>query len=183
MHGPLAVTLRGRGTPPRGFWVIEGALIVAVLALDFVTGPFVQLPLAFVVPVGAAAWYAGAVEGLVLAAALPLARLVFLPLWGVAWPAGPAGVNALLSIVALAGAVLFVRHAVYVRSLWNEARILHGLLPVCEGCGAIRGPDGEWSTLESLLSTHSEARTVRGVCPQCRCDADDASRAGAAADH
>jgi hypothetical protein len=182
MHGPLAVALRGTGAPPRGFWLIEAVSIVAVLALDFVTGPFVQFPVAFVVPVGAAAWYAGALEGLALAGALPLVRLGFLPLWHVAWPVGAAGANALLSIAALAVAVLFVRHAAYLRALWHEARILRGLLPVCEACGAIRGPDGEWSTLETLLSIHSEARAVRGVCPRCR-GAAEAPGTDAAADH
>jgi hypothetical protein len=167
MHSPLAVALRADRSPPKGFWIAETALIVAVLGLDFVTGPFVQLQIAFLLPVAVAAWHAGSAAGFAVAIGLSLIRFTFLAAWDAPWPLEAAVANALISLAALIAIVLFVRHVVYVRALWKEARILRGLVPICNGCGAVRGPGGDWSSLEALLVTHSEAKPVRGVCSRC----------------
>lgn len=47
----------------------------ATLVLDFFTGPFLQFPILFVIPVGLAAWFCGPVTAGMLAVLLPLGRL------------------------------------------------------------------------------------------------------------
>jgi hypothetical protein len=167
MHGPLAVALGAGRRPARGFWISEAVLIAAVLWLDFVTGPFIQLRIAFLLPVAVAAWHAGSGVGFAVAIALSLIRFAFLAVWDAPWPTEAAVANALISLATLVAVVFFVHHAVYTRALWKEARILRGLVPICDGCGAVRGPDGDWSSVEALLATHSEAKPIRGVCSQC----------------
>jgi len=48
-----------------------------------------------------------------------------------------------------------------------EVRTLRGLLPICAWCKKIRTESGEWTDLESYITTHSEAKFSHGVCPHC----------------
>ena len=49
----------------------------------------------------------------------------------------------------------------------QDIKTLSGLLPVCAWCRKIRDDAGEWSQLESYISTHSEAQFTHAICPQC----------------
>ncbi|HEU4587440.1 MAG TPA: hypothetical protein VFS11_02260 [Gemmatimonadales bacterium] len=167
MHGPLALALRADRSPPKGFWLVELALVAAVLGLDFVTGPFIQLRIAYLLPVAVAAWHAGAAAGIAIALTLSLTRFAFVAAWNMPWPVEAAVINGLISLAVLVAVVLFVQHVVYVRGLWKEVRILRGLVPICDSCGAVQGPDGHWSSLDALLMRHSEAKPVHGVCSRC----------------
>lgn len=55
-------------------WVLASAVI---LLLDYGTGPFIQFPILFVVPVALATVTHGRAGGIVIAAVLPLLRLSF----------------------------------------------------------------------------------------------------------
>ena len=44
---------------------------------------------------------------------------------------------------------------------------LSGLLPICSRCKKIRDEAGQWRSLESYISNHSEARFTHGLCPEC----------------
>jgi hypothetical protein len=48
-----------------------------------------------------------------------------------------------------------------------QIKVLHGLLPICAACKAIRNERGEWRRLESYLLDNSEAILTHGLCPQC----------------
>jgi PAS domain S-box-containing protein len=48
-----------------------------------------------------------------------------------------------------------------------EVRTLRGLLPICAWCKRIRGEDGNWHTLESYVTQHSDASFSHGICPRC----------------
>jgi hypothetical protein len=48
-----------------------------------------------------------------------------------------------------------------------QVKVLHGLLPICAACKAIRNERGEWRRLESYLLDNSEAILTHGLCPQC----------------
>jgi len=51
-------------------------LAVTILAVDFLTGPYVQVAILFVVPVALATWNHGWLWGSLVAVALPLVRLL-----------------------------------------------------------------------------------------------------------
>lgn len=48
-----------------------------------------------------------------------------------------------------------------------EAQTLHGLLPTCAFCKAIRDSGGQWQPIETYISQHSAAQFSHGVCPEC----------------
>jgi len=54
-----------------------GMMSLGIILLDWFTGPFILIPLAFVVPVSLASWYLGRKAGILLACVLPLFRAVF----------------------------------------------------------------------------------------------------------
>ncbi len=48
----------------------------------------------------------------------------------------------------------------------DEIKTLSGLLPICSHCKKIR--DGKvWASIESYVSSHSEAQFSHGICPEC----------------
>jgi len=52
------------------------------------------------------------------------------------------------------------------RSL-DEIKTLKGLVPICASCKKIRDDKGFWETLETYISSHSEAEFTHGYCPEC----------------
>jgi len=49
----------------------------------------------------------------------------------------------------------------------ENVKILQGLLPVCASCKKIRDVSGDWDSMESYISEHSEAEFTHGICPDC----------------
>src|SRR5262249_14403253 len=62
------------GHLPAGWWI---AIAAALLWIEYLTGAYARFPVVYVIPVGIAAWYSGRLPALSLAAAIPLAHLVF----------------------------------------------------------------------------------------------------------
>lgn len=48
-----------------------------------------------------------------------------------------------------------------------EVKTLTGLLPICASCKKIRDDSGYWNSIESYISTHSQAQFSHGICPEC----------------
>jgi DNA-binding response OmpR family regulator len=44
---------------------------------------------------------------------------------------------------------------------------LHGILPICSYCKAVRSDTDSWQRIEEYVSAHSAARFSHGVCPKC----------------
>jgi DNA-binding NtrC family response regulator len=49
----------------------------------------------------------------------------------------------------------------------RDIETLRGLLSICARCKKIRNADGGWQSVESYVSTHSQARFTHGFCPEC----------------
>lgn len=142
------------------------SLVVAVI--DYLLGPFIQFPIAFVVPVGLAAWYSGRGWALALAVALPLVRLYFVSIWNVPWDFTYSVVNAGIRVLMLGGmAILVDRLARHERALEEQVQTLKGLLPICSGCKKIRDEQQEWQPMELYISQRSQAQFTHGFCPPC----------------
>lgn len=140
-----------------------------VLVADYASGPFIQFPIFYLIPIAILAWYAGWRFALVLAIVMSLARLYYnLALWDAPWSGFQAGINALIRIAAFGlFAILIDRLARQQRALEREIKVLQGFLPICGHCKSIRGEDGSWYPLESYISNHSEARFTHSICPSC----------------
>jgi len=105
---------------------VLAAMAIAILSLDFLTGPYVQVAILFVFPVALATWNHGRVWRSVMAAALPLVRLPFFYLvWKVpsswALEAADTGID-LIVLLAL------VQVISYIARQRREIQVLEGLL-------------------------------------------------------
>lgn len=49
-----------------------------------------------------------------------------------------------------------------------QIKVLRGLLPMCARCGRMRDDQGEWQDVDAYLRSHSEAKIMNTLCPQCR---------------
>ncbi|MEQ1861913.1 MAG: response regulator [Chthoniobacteraceae bacterium] len=49
----------------------------------------------------------------------------------------------------------------------EQVKILRGLLPICACCKKIRNDAGYWQSVESYISSHSDATFTHSYCPAC----------------
>jgi K+-sensing histidine kinase KdpD len=145
------------------------ALAVAFLLIDYYTGAFaLQFPIAFIIPVGLAAWYNGAAWAYFLAIAMPAVRLAFTYSWKLHVDPSISVINFLIrASVMLLIAYLIQRTARQTRELAKEVKLLEGILPICCFCKRIRDEKDEWQQLESYIAQRTAADFSHGYCPEC----------------
>jgi hypothetical protein len=142
-------------------WV---AASVAILLVDLVTGPFIQFPILFVIPVALATASHGRVAGVVAAIVLPLARLSFFLHWPLPSSWFLEGIDTAVDIAILVGFSMLIEHLLQQQ---REIRVLQGLLPICGFCKKIRDEHGVWRQLESFITERSSARFSHTFCREC----------------
>jgi hypothetical protein len=149
------------------WWIALLFVSVGIMGLDIVSGPYILFPIAFVVPVGLAAWYLGSGAGIVFAVALVGCRLGIsttledlIPIWA-------AAVNAGIRLLVLVGLALLLPAAKQKRALAKRVQLLEGILPICAFCKKIRRPDGVWEQIETYVSERSAAQFSHGFCEVC----------------
>jgi hypothetical protein len=141
---------------------------VAVLAVDYVTGRYIQFPIIYALPVGMAAWRRKKAAAYGTGVFLPFARVVFYFPWHEAQSLSIAAYNALINICALLlYAYLVDRIARQTKTLKKKMRVLEGILPICASCKRIRTDKGEYEQMEKFITEHSEASFSHGICPEC----------------
>lgn len=140
-------------------------LALAIMVLDFFTGPFVQVAILFVFPVALATWSQGWVWGAIMAAALPLMRL---PFFYLAWHVPSSWVlevaDTAIDILVLLSMVWMIDHIARQR---REIHVLEGMLPICGFCKRIRDESGGWLQMEGYIAQRSEAKFTHTFCPDC----------------
>jgi K+-sensing histidine kinase KdpD len=143
-------------------------LSILCIATDYITGPVVQFPVLFLIPVALASWYSGRVWGIAASLVLPLIRMLFIFIWTVPWTLWESLVNTgIRMFVFTLFAVLIERTARQQKQLSHKIRILEGMLPVCCICKKIRTDKGDWEQIEKYITEHSEAEFSHGLCPEC----------------
>ena len=157
--------------PQRGrliFAIYWSAISLVVVALDYVSGPVIQFPAAFVIPVSLAAWYNGWRWGVALSVVLPLVRLYFTTILNTPWSFTEAAINAGIRVAVLGFfAVLIDRVATQAAALSKRVQILEGMLPVCAVCKRISDERKTWHPLEQYVLSQSKDRISHEVCPDC----------------
>lgn len=145
------------------------ALSVLLLIIDFYSGPMIQFPATYLIPVAIVSWFNGRRWGLALAILMPLVRLLYhASFWDAPWTLGEAATNAVIRIAVIATfAILIDRNAIQSRLLAHEVDMLEGLLPICSFCKKIRDKDNQWQVLEKYIGDRSQVTWTHGVCPDC----------------
>lgn len=144
-------------------------LSVLLLVADYFSGPFIQFPVTYLIPVALASWYSGRGWGLALAIVLPLVRFYFNTiLWIVPWTITEATINAVIRILVLTSFALIIdRTANQTRRLSKEVHLLEGFLPICSYCKRIRDESNQWQQMEEYITDRSAAVFSHGLCPDC----------------
>jgi hypothetical protein len=142
-------------------WVIASAVI---LLLDYVTGPFIQFPILFIVPVAIATAAHGLSGGVGIAILLPLMRLSFFLRWEPQSSWAMEWVDALVDVVILSGFAVTIDQIVRQQ---RQIKVLERMLPICSFCKRIRDQDGEWHRIEAFISERSSASFSHTFCEQC----------------
>jgi hypothetical protein len=144
------------------------SLALIVLAVDYVTGPFIRFPILYLLPIVLATWLNSLQWGLVFAVGMPLVHLSFTQFWETPFKLMEATVNSCIRIVVfVVFAYLINKVGIQKRELEKEIQTLKGILPICSFCKKIRNQDGSWEPLESYITHRSEAEFSHGVCPVC----------------
>jgi len=145
--------------------LILAGLVSAILLLDFMTGPYIQIAILLVFPVALATWSYGRRWGLAIAVLLPLLRLpFFVYFWHVPSSWLLEAIDTGTDILVLLALVWMVE---YVARQRQEINVLEGMLPTCGFCKRIRDDSGRWLQMEQYISQRSEARFSHTFCPDC----------------
>jgi len=136
------------------------SLSVLVAGADFISGPHIQFPILYFIPISCAAWSGKRKQAFVLAIVLPSIRLIYPLMWVLPWPTVDSMVNVAIRIAVFMSIV-------YLISLIKELRILRGFLHVCGYCGRIKEDDEKWISQQEYITQHSEAVFSHGICPDC----------------
>ena len=143
-------------------------LLIFSVTVDYLSGPIVQFPILFLIPIALIAWYNGKVWGIIFSILLPLLRMGFIIFWTVPWTIGESIINTSIRIIVFSlFTILIDKAAVRQKQLSQRIKNLEGLLPVCCFCKKIRTDKGNWEQIEKYISDHSEAQFSHGLCPEC----------------
>lgn len=146
------------------YWI---NLSFVCLMIDYLSGPFIEFPVAYLVPISLASWFGGRRWGTGLAFMLPLCRLYFRMVWDPPWTVLESSINAAIRISVFGSfAWLIDRTARQMREL-RHMRLLEGMLGVCSVCKSIRDERGDaWQSLDSYVRAHPGDFHPE-VCPDC----------------
>jgi len=173
-----------RAFPPRPFWTgvwkdalthtklfpaYWSALGLVLLIGDYLSGPTIQFPILYLIPVALASWYNGKWWGLGFAVVMPIVRLYFyLAVWTLSLETLDSVLNTMIRMTVLSTfAFLIDRTAWQTRKLSQRVKVLEGILPVCSFCKKIRDQQGQWHSMERFITERSEAQFTHGFCPEC----------------
>lgn len=149
-----------------GLWY---AIAGAMVALDYFTGPVIQFPIAFLLPILLVAWFDSLFHALLLAITLPGIRLSFVIMaWTAPWSVGEAITNAAIRIGVLSLLAYFVWLAAQQhQAALREVQLLERILPICSYCKKIRDAKDSWQPLEVYFHAHADLLFSHGLCPDC----------------
>lgn len=150
-----------------GRWTLV-PIVLALVAVDYATGPYFQFPSVYVVLIVAASWFIDVTAGLTLAVVMPLTRVLLMEMvWHQPWdPVAYLSTAAARMASWSLLAVMTARLAHHERNLRREVDVLVSLLPVCAYCHKIQASDERWQPLDAYASEHRD-QFRHALCPDC----------------
>jgi len=156
--------LFGRGEGPIAvIWVIVALASAGIVVLDFVSGPFVRFPIAFVLPVLVAARWSPRLA-YALAVGAPALRLLSRATWDVPWPWSITAANAVIYALVLVAVARLMEKFVEQR---EELARLRVLTTICAYCKKVRTPTGSWEPIEAFVERSGPIDFSHTYCPDC----------------
>jgi hypothetical protein len=140
----------------------SAVLGVGVLILDLVTGPFLQFPILFVIPVTLAAWYNSARLAYALAALLPFGQLLIAAYVDNPFPFVYIAVNCLIRIAVLVLIAFLVSRTA--RKTGDLQEQTETLIRMCAWSRSIEY-QGQWISFEQYLKRRFNIETTHGISP------------------
>jgi hypothetical protein len=137
---------------------------IAIIPLDYFTGPYLDaMVLLYPIPAAMAAWSGSPRWSIAFAAVLPAVRVLIFHYWGWPAPVRDAVLDTVLLILCSIAIALLILH---LRRQAFTLRVLGGMLPICSFCKRIRNGEA-WEPLEGFISGHSEAQFSHTFCDEC----------------
>lgn len=138
------------------------AMGVAVLLLDMATGPLLQFPVLFVIPVAVGAWFSSSTLAYTLAVVLPISRLAVSEYVDIIDHYAYLSANAAIRIAVLLLMAYFVARAARQQSALEYR--LGELVRICAWIRTIEH-EGRWISFEEYLERRFLLKTTHGVSP------------------
>lgn len=143
-------------------------LSLIILYLDYVTGPEIQFPVLFVVPVIFITCYNNLVWGLFLSVLLPLISVYYILLWD----ENEILIYILINLAIRISIFCFIAYLIDIvkkqkRVLSERINNLEKFLPICSFCKKIRDENNQWHSVESYISGKTNTEFSHGICPDC----------------
>ncbi|MGM0577950.1 MAG: hypothetical protein ACQEXJ_19645 [Myxococcota bacterium] len=154
--------------------------LLAVTALDRLTGRFIGLSLFYIPGIAWAAWRVGPRVGWAMAVASAAAWFVADPydlpltrIWNATLRFGFFGL--VVYLLLRLKRELQRRNEVIgeLEDALEQVETLRGLLPVCAWCKRVRDDEGYWKSLETYVRQNAGVEVTHGICPSCHQDLDD----------
>lgn len=143
--------------------LLGGAILVA--AADWATGPMIQFPILYVLPVMAAAWFGFPRLSMAIAIGLPSLRAL---VEQTLWPGTPPLPYTLLNTATHAGVLAALAGlTITAAAALRRVAALEDILPLCRVCKRIRSEHHRWEALEVYIARHMETSFTSGTCPDC----------------
>ena len=140
------------------------AIALTLLLVDFLSGPLIEFPILFVLPVVLITYSRGVRYGIVFATVLIFTRFAFHFVWATPRSTLQALSNVIIEFSTLG---LFVYFTSALAEKTKRIELLEGILSICSYCKRIRNADGGWETTEKYFSDRTDAQFSHGLCADC----------------
>lgn len=149
---------------------LSWGLTVILIAAIFFADPLISLGptvgILYAIPVAIIGFWSSSKEShlVVITAAICTALLLFTLFMGSPSVLHDDMLNRVFSIIAIWGIVIA---SLSRKRMAREVKSLRGLLSMCSYCRRVRDSKDQWTTLEQLVYTHTQADFSHGICPDC----------------
>ena len=133
-----------------------------ILMLDLLTGPFLQFPILFILPVALSAWFYSPRWAYSLAVLLPAGRFLIAAFVDTPSPLVYIAANAFTRVAVLAFLAFLVAYSARQTRALQER--VAGFVTMCAWSRTIEY-EGEWITFEQYLERRFDVQTTHGISP------------------
>ncbi len=143
-------------------------LAIIILYLDYITGPEIQFPVLFILPVILVTCYRNIYWGVTLSVLLPVVSTYYIYLWN----DNQEAVYIIINVVIRVFMFSFISFLISVvvrqkKALSERVSNLEKFLPICSYCKKIRDKDNNWHSIESYITGKTDTEFSHGLCPDC----------------